>query len=83
MLNQASDGLTHQNPNAAHAFWCDLLMRSGSSGEARRTQPPKCYGLQDLPAMLEEAGFSAVETGDTSFRLLGFVRGGTASAEAG
>ncbi len=33
--------------------------------------------------MLEEAGFSAVETGDTSFRLLGFVRGGTASAEAG
>ncbi len=45
MLNQASDGLTHQNPDSAHAFWCSLLMCSGSSGETHRTQPPKCYGL--------------------------------------
>jgi ubiquinone/menaquinone biosynthesis C-methylase UbiE len=33
------------------------------------------HGVQDLPAMLGTAGFTRIETGDTGFRTLGFVRG--------
>ena len=32
-------------------------------------------GVQDLPALLEVAGFIAVEAGETGFRSLGFARG--------
>jgi demethylmenaquinone methyltransferase/2-methoxy-6-polyprenyl-1,4-benzoquinol methylase/phosphoethanolamine N-methyltransferase len=32
-------------------------------------------GVQDLPAIMKEAGFVDTEAGDTSFRPLGFVRG--------
>ena len=32
-------------------------------------------GVQDLPALVEAAGFSGVESGETGFRPLGFVRG--------
>jgi ubiquinone/menaquinone biosynthesis C-methylase UbiE len=31
-------------------------------------------GVQDLPAMLRTAGFVEIETGETGFRALGFVR---------
>jgi ubiquinone/menaquinone biosynthesis C-methylase UbiE len=34
-------------------------------------------GVQDFGPLLREAGFTAVETGDTGFPLLGFVRGQT------
>lgn len=34
-------------------------------------------GIQDLPPMLHMAGFSGVDTGETGFRLLGFVRAQT------
>jgi ubiquinone/menaquinone biosynthesis C-methylase UbiE len=32
-------------------------------------------GIQDLPAMLQEAGFTSIEAGATEFSMLGFVRG--------
>jgi ubiquinone/menaquinone biosynthesis C-methylase UbiE len=32
-------------------------------------------GVQDLPPLLREAGFTAIEVGETGFRALGFVRG--------
>lgn len=31
--------------------------------------------IQDLPAMLHDAGYIGIETGATDFRMLGFVRG--------
>jgi ubiquinone/menaquinone biosynthesis C-methylase UbiE len=34
-------------------------------------------GVQDLPPMLRAAGFTAIDTGETEFRMLGFVRGQT------
>jgi ubiquinone/menaquinone biosynthesis C-methylase UbiE len=34
-------------------------------------------GIQDLPALLWQAGLAQVESGDTPFRLLGFVRAQT------
>jgi ubiquinone/menaquinone biosynthesis C-methylase UbiE len=34
-------------------------------------------GVQDLPPLLHAAGFTSIETGDTGFRMLGFVRGQT------
>lgn len=33
--------------------------------------------IQDLPAMLQQAGYTRIETGATEFRMLGFVRGQT------
>ncbi len=35
-------------------------------------------GIEDLPPMLHAAGFSGIDTGETGFRLLGFVRAQTA-----
>jgi hypothetical protein len=32
-------------------------------------------GIQDLPALMKEAGFSPVESGETEFRTLGFALG--------
>ncbi len=32
-------------------------------------------GVQDLPPLMEAAGFTAVEAGETGFRALGFARG--------
>lgn len=32
-------------------------------------------GIQDLPALMKEAGFSPVESGETAFRTLGFALG--------
>ncbi|GAC1342624.1 MAG: hypothetical protein NVSMB27_01700 [Ktedonobacteraceae bacterium] len=32
-------------------------------------------GIQDLPPMMKEAGFSQIETGGTEFRMLGFALG--------
>jgi hypothetical protein len=32
-------------------------------------------GVQDLPALMKEVGFTNIEAGDTKFRVLGFVRG--------
>lgn len=34
-------------------------------------------GVQDLPQLLQAAGFSGIESGETGFRTLGFVRGQT------
>ena len=34
-------------------------------------------GIQNLPPMLRAAGFTDIDTGDTDFRLLGFVRAQT------
>ena len=36
-------------------------------------------GVQDLVPMLQAAGFARVETGDTRFGILGYVRATTAS----
>ena len=35
-------------------------------------------GVQDLPPLLQEAGFTNIETGDTGIARLGFVRTQTA-----
>ena len=32
-------------------------------------------GVQDLPTLMKEVGFSKIETGDVKFMMLGFARG--------
>jgi ubiquinone/menaquinone biosynthesis C-methylase UbiE len=39
-------------------------------------------GVQDLPPLMEAAGFTAVEAGETGFRSLGFARGWVREAPA-
>lgn len=33
------------------------------------------FGVQDLPALMRDAGFTEVETGNTKFRVVGYARG--------
>jgi ubiquinone/menaquinone biosynthesis C-methylase UbiE len=49
---------------SGHLAWlsCPLLVHRGMT-----------HGVQDLPAVVADAGFVNVETGDTRFRPLGFV----------
>jgi ubiquinone/menaquinone biosynthesis C-methylase UbiE len=39
-------------------------------------------GIQDLPALMKEAGFAPVESGETGFRTLGFALGRISKAQA-
>lgn len=58
---------THKGYTPQHgsrAFLAQLLHAGKNMG-----------GLQDLPPVMKELGFSQIETGGTKFRSLGFVRG--------
>ena len=63
-------GHTLQHGN--HAFLAQLLHAGKEMG-----------GLQDLPTVMKEVGFSQIETGGTKFRSLGFAIGriGTGQVE--
>jgi ubiquinone/menaquinone biosynthesis C-methylase UbiE len=61
-----------------------LLIADFKRPEERQGQPVKfgagMLGIQDLPALMQEAGFSLVETGETRFRGIGFALGKTSLA---
>jgi ubiquinone/menaquinone biosynthesis C-methylase UbiE len=54
----------HEQQHSNHAFLAQFLHAGKEMG-----------GLQNLPPMMKETGFSQVETGGTKFRSLGFVLG--------
>jgi ubiquinone/menaquinone biosynthesis C-methylase UbiE len=56
-----------------------LLVADFKRPDPRQGQPVKfgagTMGIQDLPALMEEAGFSLVETGETRFKGIDFALG--------
>jgi hypothetical protein len=48
----------------SHAFFA-LLLHAGNQQR----------GIEDLPPVMKEVGFSQIETGETGFRTLGFALG--------
>jgi ubiquinone/menaquinone biosynthesis C-methylase UbiE len=62
----------HTSQNGSHAFLAQLLHAGKEMG-----------GLQDLPPVMKDAGFSQIETGGTKFLSLGFAMGRISTGQAG
>ena len=60
----------HVQQQGIHAFLAQLLHAGKEAG-----------GIQDLPPVMKEVGFSQIETGGTKFRSLGFVLGRISAGE--
>ncbi len=60
----------HVRQQGSHAFLAQLLHAGKEMG-----------GMQDLPPVMKEVGFSQIETGGTKFRSLGFVLGRISAGE--
>ena len=60
----------HVRHQGSHAFLAQLLHAGKEMG-----------GIQNLPPMMKEVGFSQVETGGTKFRSLGFALGRISAGE--
>src|SRR6266496_2923444 len=61
----------HMQQQGSHAFLAQLLHAGKEMG-----------GIQKLPLIMKEVGFSQVETGGTKFRSLGFVLGRISAGQA-
>jgi len=61
----------HVQQQGSHAFLAQLLHAGKEMG-----------GIQKLPLIMKEVGFSQVETGGTKFRSLGFVLGRISAGQA-
>ena len=61
----------HMQQQGSHAFLAQLLHAGKEMG-----------GIQHLPPVMKEVGFSQIETGGTKFRSLGFVLGRISAGQA-
>jgi ubiquinone/menaquinone biosynthesis C-methylase UbiE len=61
----------HVQQQGSHAFLAQILHAGKEMG-----------GIQNLPPIMKEVGFSQIETGGTKFRSLGFVLGRISTGQA-